>query len=60
MAKKYGCNLWLTSDDGLTKYLNTVLAQMKGELCALMQHTAEAGLPAGCMGRCSWNRGPSQ
>jgi hypothetical protein len=31
MAKKYGCNLWLTSDDGLTKYLNTVLAQMKGK-----------------------------
>ncbi|KAJ9521585.1 mitotic spindle assembly checkpoint protein [Haematococcus lacustris] len=29
MAKKYGCNLWLNSDEGLTKYLNTVMAQMK-------------------------------
>jgi mitotic spindle assembly checkpoint protein MAD2 len=30
VAKKYGCNLWLTNDDGLLKYLHTVLGQMKG------------------------------
>mmetsp|Transcript_23880 Transcript_23880/g.60819 ORF Transcript_23880/g.60819 Transcript_23880/m.60819 type:complete len:213 (-) Transcript_23880:86-724(-) len=29
MAKKYGCNLWLTNEDALGKYLNTVMSQMK-------------------------------
>eukprot|EP00983_Pelagomonas_calceolata_P091578 1157565-Pelagomonas_calceolata.AAC.1 len=30
VAKKYGCNLWLNNDEGLTKYLHTVLQQTKG------------------------------
>lgn len=30
VAKKYGCNLWLNNDEGLTKYLQTVLHQTKG------------------------------
>mmetsp|Transcript_22393 Transcript_22393/g.61872 ORF Transcript_22393/g.61872 Transcript_22393/m.61872 type:complete len:211 (+) Transcript_22393:169-801(+) len=29
VAKKYGCNLWLNNDEGLTKYLHTVLQQTK-------------------------------
>ncbi|KAF5840364.1 mitotic spindle assembly checkpoint protein [Dunaliella salina] len=29
VAKKYGCNLWLNNDEGLTKYLHAVLQQTK-------------------------------
>lgn len=36
VAKKYGCNLWLNNDDGLSKYLHTVLQQTKGGFDALV------------------------
>lgn len=46
VAKKYGSNLWLTNEEQLTTYLNTVLKQSKGEgmLHVASQHATKRGI----------------
>ena len=36
--QKYGLSLFVTSDDGLNKYLNVVISQVKGVLMLLCCH----------------------